>query len=38
MWDNMPLAQSDIARAKDVRSIDKTYGYKARNITNTVRD
>ena len=38
MGDNMPLAQSDIATAEDVKSIDKTYGYKAWNITNTVRD
>ena len=38
MRDNMPLAQSDIARAEGVMSIDKTYGYKTWTVTNTVRD
>jgi len=34
----MPLAQSDIATAEDVKSVDKTYGYKTWNVTNMVRD
>ena len=37
-YDNIPLAQSDIAAAEDIKSIDKTYGYKAWNVTNMVRE
>jgi hypothetical protein len=36
--DNIPLAQSDIAAAEDIKSIDKAYGYKTWNVTNMVRD
>jgi hypothetical protein len=37
-YNNIPMAQSDIAAAEDVKSVDKAYGYKAWNITNMVRD
>jgi hypothetical protein len=37
-YDNIPLAQSDIAAAEDVKSIDKTYGYKTWDVTNMVHD
>lgn len=36
--DNIPLAQSDIAAAEDIKSIDKTYGYKTWDVTNMVRE
>ncbi|OPL13835.1 MAG: hypothetical protein AVO38_12755 [delta proteobacterium ML8_D] len=37
-YNNIPMAQSDIATAEDVKSIDKTYGYKSWNVTTMVRD
>jgi hypothetical protein len=37
-YKNIPLAQSDIAAAEDIKSIDKAYGYKSWNVTNMVRD
>jgi len=37
MGDNIPLAQSDIAVAEDIKSIDKTYGYKTWDVTNMVQ-
>ncbi len=37
-YDDIPLAQSDIAAEEDVKSIDKTYGYKTWDVTDMVRD
>lgn len=37
-YNNIPMAQSDIAAAEDSKSINKTYGYKSWDITNMVRD
>ena len=37
-YNNIPLAQSDIAAVEDVKSVNKTYGYKTWNVTNMVRD
>jgi hypothetical protein len=37
-YDDIPLAQSDIAAEEDVKSIDKTYSYKTWDVTNMVRD
>jgi len=37
-YNNVPMAQADIAPAEDSNSINKTYGYKSWNITNMVRE
>ena len=37
-YNNVPLAQADIAAAEDAKSINKTYGYKSWNVTNMVQD
>jgi len=37
-YNNIPLAQADIASAEDTKSIDKTYGYKSWSVTNMVQD
>ena len=35
---DVPLAQADISEPEDVKSIDKTYGYKTWDVTNMIRD
>jgi len=37
-YNNIPLAQADIALAEDTKSLDKTYGYKTWNVTQMARD
>ncbi len=37
-YNNVPLAQADIAQAEDTKVIDKNLGYKAWNVTQMVRD
>ena len=37
-YNNVPLAQADIASAEDTKSLDKTYGYKTWTVTNMVKD
>ena len=37
-YNNVPLAQADIAPAEDTKSLDKTYGYKTWTVTNMVKD
>jgi len=37
-YNNIPMAQADIAPAEDTKSIDKTYGYKSWSVTNMVQD
>jgi hypothetical protein len=36
-YNNIPMAQADIASAEDTQSIDKTYGYKSWSVTNMVQ-
>jgi len=38
LYNNVPLAQSDIAPPEDLNTIDKTLGYKSWNVTNMVQD
>ena len=37
-YNNIPLAQADIAQAEDTKAIDKNTGYKTWNVTQMVRD
>ena len=37
-YNNIPLAQADIAPAEDVNSLDQNLGYKAWDVTNMVQD
>ena len=37
-YNNVPMAQADIAAAEDNKSLDKTMGYKSWNITGMVQD
>ena len=37
-YNNIPLAQADIAAAEDTKSINKTYGYKSWSVTSMVQD
>ncbi len=37
-YNNIPLAQADIATAEDTKSINKTYGYKSWSVTSMVQD
>jgi hypothetical protein len=37
-YNNVPMAQADIAEAEDSRALDKNIGYKSWNVTNMVRD
>lgn len=38
LYNDIPLAQADIAEAEDTKSIDKTYGYKSWSVTNMVQE
>jgi hypothetical protein len=37
-YNNVPMAQADIAAAEDSKSLDKIIGYKSWNVTNMVHD
>ena len=37
-YNNIPMAQADLAMAEDSRSLDKTLGYKSWDVTNMVRE
>jgi len=37
-YNNVPMAQGDIALAEDTEAIDKTYGYVSWSVTNMVQD
>jgi len=38
LYNDIPLAQADIAEAEETKSIDKTYGYKSWSVTNMVQE
>ncbi|MDP2896296.1 MAG: Ig-like domain-containing protein [bacterium] len=38
LYDNIPLAQSDIAPAEDTVAVDRTFGYKEWTVTNMVAE
>lgn len=38
LYNNIPMAQADIAQAEDTEFIDKSYGYKAWTVTKMVQD